>query len=29
MGMFDEIKVGRTYLKDLLTKEQEKVLKVR
>jgi hypothetical protein len=28
MGMFDEINVGRTYLKDLLTKEQEKVLKV-
>ena len=27
MGMFDEIEVGRTYLKDLLTKEQEKVLK--
>ena len=27
MGMFDEINVGRTYLKDLLTKEQEKVLK--
>ncbi len=27
MGMFDEIIVGRTYLKDLLTKEQEAILK--
>ncbi len=27
MGMFDEIKVGKTYLKDLLTKEQEAIIK--
>ena len=27
MGMFDEITVGRTYLKDLLTKEQEAIIK--
>ena len=27
MGMFDEIEISRTYLKDLLTKEQEKILK--
>ncbi len=27
MGMFDEIEVSRTYLKDLLTKEQEEILK--
>ena len=27
MGMFDELLISRTYLKDLLTKEQETVLK--
>jgi hypothetical protein len=27
MGMFDEIVVSRTYLKDLLTKEQEEILR--
>lgn len=27
MGMYDELLITRTYLKDLLTKEQEKVLK--
>ena len=27
MSMFDEIEISRTYLKDLLTKEQEKILK--
>lgn len=28
MGMYDDIQVSRSYLKDLLTKEQEKLIKI-